>query len=104
MQQKKPESYVFFFLLYFPAHLVNDISLWDLTDDDLKEMDIVEKGPRKIITSFIERHAAPNDDLENSSDNKQDESLAENHRFVKIEVKIVEVQKLVLLHITLLKS
>ncbi|XP_021708026.1 uncharacterized protein LOC110678841 [Aedes aegypti] len=61
------------------GHLVNNISLWDLSTDDLAMMDITEVGPRRIILNFIERNreSALNQD-ENIVDNgQQNESLHE---------------------------
>ncbi|XP_058811380.1 uncharacterized protein LOC131692502 isoform X2 [Topomyia yanbarensis] len=38
------------------ANLIDNVSLWQLNEDDLLEMGIIEKGPRKIILNVIERH------------------------------------------------
>ncbi|XP_062533242.1 uncharacterized protein LOC134202204 [Armigeres subalbatus] len=58
-------------------NLVNNVSLWDMDDDDLKEIGIIEKGPRKIILRFIERHAGSSDNLDNTAENEPEVSIRE---------------------------
>lgn len=60
------------------GNLVNDISLWDLSAEDLTMMDITEVGPRRVILNFIDRNRefAESQD-ENVANNDQNESLHE---------------------------
>lgn len=48
-----------------------------MNDEDLIEIGIIEKGPRKIILRFIERHAEGSDNLNITEDSDRDDSLRE---------------------------
>ncbi|XP_065082626.1 uncharacterized protein LOC135705004 [Ochlerotatus camptorhynchus] len=83
-------------------NLVNDISLWDLSADDLTLINITEVGPRRIILNFIERNReASENDIENIHENTQDVSeprretvrsiLAKETKFQKTLTKLLDV-------------
>nr|XP_029721215.1 uncharacterized protein LOC109621257 [Aedes albopictus]XP_029729694.1 uncharacterized protein LOC109431111 [Aedes albopictus] len=55
------------------AHRVNEEILWDLNEQDLKDMDINEKGPIKIILKYIAKKDCLEEDTGHSSTQGQPE-------------------------------
>ncbi|XP_058448993.1 uncharacterized protein LOC131428952, partial [Malaya genurostris] len=70
-----------FLNFYISANLIDNVSLWELNDKDLLEMGITEKGPRKIILSFIERQLE-NNVSETVTENGQNLSVNEHQKDV----------------------
>lgn len=60
----------------FPAHRVNEEILWDLNEQDLKDMDINEKGPIKIILKYIAKKDCLEEDTGHSSTQGQPEVVS----------------------------
>ncbi|XP_053686634.1 uncharacterized protein LOC128736178 [Sabethes cyaneus] len=69
-KQLDPESYQ-----KLSMNKITYESLMQLNDDDLIEMNIREKGPRKLIITFIEKNKVERNVNENAPDNLQQETI-----------------------------
>lgn len=86
------------------ANLIDNVSLWEMNDEDLIEIGIIEKGPRKIILRFIERHAEGSDNLNITEDSDRDDSLREIRPELQPETVRSVLEKDAKFHMTLTKQ
>lgn len=75
-----------------------------MNDEDLIEIGITEKGPRKVILRFIERHAESSDNLNATADTDRDDSLLEKRPDLKPETVRSILEKNSKFHNTLTKQ